>query len=59
MPADSLLDKYADVAVRIGVGLQAGDRLLVRSTTGAVELTRRVVEKAAGVQTSSSDSLGF
>ena len=46
MPADELLDKYADVAVRIGVGLQAGDRLLVRSSTEAVELTRRVVDKA-------------
>ena len=46
MPSEELLDKYADVAVQVGIGLQAGDRLLIRSSTDAVELTRRVVDKA-------------
>ena len=46
MPSEEQLDKYADVAVRVGIGLQAGDRLLVRSSTDAVDLTRRVVDQA-------------
>lgn len=46
LPSEALLDKYADVAVKVGIGLQAGDRLLIRSSTDAVDLTRRVADRA-------------
>lgn len=46
MPDPALLEKYADVAVQIGLGLGEGDRLLVRSSTDAVGLTRLIVERA-------------
>lgn len=40
------LDRYADLAVRVGVGVQPGQRLIVRASVEAVDLARRVV--AAG-----------
>ena len=40
------LDRYADLAVRIGVGLQPGQRLLLRAPVEAAPLARQVVEKA-------------
>jgi aminopeptidase len=46
MPSSELLAKYADVAIRIGVGLEPGDRLLVHSSVDALEFTRTVVEQA-------------
>lgn len=46
MPSEELLEKYAEVAIKVGVGLQEGDRLLIRSSVEAIDLTRRVVEKA-------------
>lgn len=46
MPTDELLTKYADVAVRVGIGLDPGDRLLVRSSVAALDLTRLIVERA-------------
>ena len=41
-----MLDRYAEVAVKVGVGIEPGDRLLVRSSVEVPELTRRVVEQA-------------
>jgi aminopeptidase len=46
MPPTDLLAKYADVAIRVGIGLEPGDRLLVHSSTAAVEFTRTIVEQA-------------
>lgn len=46
MPDETMLDRYAEVAVRVGIGLQQGDRLMIRSSIDALDLTRRVVEKA-------------
>lgn len=46
MPSSDLLAKYADVAIRIGIGLAPGDRLLINSSVDAVELTRILVEQA-------------
>jgi aminopeptidase len=46
MPSEDLLAKYADVAVRVGIGLEEGDRLLIRSSVEALDLTRLIVEQA-------------
>lgn len=46
MPSSELLAKYADVAIRIGIGLTPGDRLLINSSVDAVEFTRTLVEQA-------------
>jgi aminopeptidase len=40
------LDNYAELAVRMGAGLQAGQRLLIRAPIEAAELTRLTVESA-------------
>ena len=40
------LDNYAELAVRTGIGLQTGQRLLVRSPVETADLARRIVEKA-------------
>ncbi|HET8985238.1 MAG TPA: aminopeptidase, partial [Trueperaceae bacterium] len=40
------LDKYADLLVRVGVNVQPGQKLIVRTSTAAVALTRKVVELA-------------
>jgi aminopeptidase len=40
------LERYADVAVRIGVGLQKGQRLVVRSSVEAAPFARLVVAAA-------------
>ncbi len=46
MPSSELLAKYADVAIRIGIGLAPGDRLLINSSVDAVKFTRILVEQA-------------
>lgn len=46
MPSQELLAKYAEVAVRVGIGLSEGDRLLVRSSVEAIDLTRLIVDVA-------------
>jgi aminopeptidase len=46
MPSTDLLSKYADVAVRVGVGLEPGQRLLITSSIAAVEFTRHLVDAA-------------
>lgn len=40
------LDAYAELLVKVGVNVQPGQKLIVRSSTAAVDLTRRVVELA-------------
>jgi aminopeptidase len=40
------LDRYAELTVKVGLGLQAGQKLLVRAPIEGAPLTRRVVEKA-------------
>ncbi len=46
MPSSELLAKYADVAIRVGIGLSPGDRLLISSPIAAAEFTRVLVEQA-------------
>ena len=46
MPSSDLLSKYAEVAVRVGVGLEPGQRLLIRSSVEVVEFTRHLVDAA-------------
>ena len=46
MPPAEILGKYADVAIRIGVGLKPGDRLLINSSIEALEFTRILVDRA-------------
>lgn len=41
-----MLEKYAEVAVEVGMGLKPGDRLLIRSSVEAIDLTRLIVETA-------------
>lgn len=41
-----MLAKYAEVAIKVGVGLEQGDRLLIKSSVEAVPLTRVLVEQA-------------
>ncbi len=43
---DEKLEKYADLTVRIGVGLQPGQRLLLRAPIETAPLARLIVEKA-------------
>jgi aminopeptidase len=40
------LDTYAELLVRVGVNVQPGQKLIVRTSTAAVALTRKVVELA-------------
>ncbi len=40
------MSRYADVVIRIGIGLKDGDRLLIHSSIDAVDFTRIVVETA-------------
>ena len=46
MPSTDLLSKYAEVAVRVGVGLEPGQRLSIRSSVEAIEFTRHLVDAA-------------
>jgi aminopeptidase len=43
---DRRLDRYADLLLRVGVNLQPGQKLIFRTSTEAIELTRLVVAKA-------------
>lgn len=40
------LDRYADLLLKVGVNLQPGQKLILRTSTDAKELSRLVVEKA-------------
>jgi aminopeptidase len=46
VPSAQELAKYAEVAIRIGVGLKPGDRLLISSSIEALEFTRILVDRA-------------
>lgn len=48
LPAAELLSKYAEIAIRVGVNLAPGDRLLIHSSTEAIDFTRILVERAYG-----------
>lgn len=43
---ESRLDAYAELLVKVGVNLQPGQKLLIRTSTTALALTRKVVEVA-------------
>jgi len=46
LPFDAKLDRLAEVAVRIGAGLQPGQELVVTAPIDAVPLVRRITEQA-------------
>ena len=46
MPPEEQLTNYADVAIRIGMNLSPGDRVLIDSYVEAAEFTRLLVERA-------------
>ncbi|WP_077617424.1 aminopeptidase [Bacillus sinesaloumensis] len=43
---EQMLDKYADLAVRVGVNIQKGQNLLINAPISAVEYVRKVVKNA-------------
>jgi aminopeptidase len=43
---ETMLDSYAELAVKVGVGLKPGQRLLIRASIECTDLTRRVVDHA-------------
>lgn len=43
---DDLLDRYADLALHVGVGLRPGQRVLLRTDIAAAPLARRIVAAA-------------
>ncbi|RFB18094.1 aminopeptidase [Bacillus sp. HNG] len=43
---EQMLEKYADLAVRVGVNVQKGQNLLINAPISAVEYVRKVVKKA-------------
>lgn len=43
---DTLLEKYAELVVKVGVNIQPGQVLIVQSPLETVEFTRRIVAKA-------------
>jgi aminopeptidase len=43
---DEKLDQLAEVAVRVGLGLKAGQELLMTASLDAVPLARRITEQA-------------
>ncbi len=57
VPSAEFLNRYADVAVRVGIGLEEGDRLLVSSSLAAIDFTRMVVKKAYEAGASNVDVL--
>ena len=42
----ALIDKYAQLAIKIGVNIQPGQKLLVRSPLNAADFTRKIVKEA-------------
>jgi leucyl aminopeptidase (aminopeptidase T) len=46
MPDRNQLARYADGATRVGIGLAAGDRLMIVSSIDATAFTRVLVEQA-------------
>ena len=52
---DQRLGRYGELAVRVGVNLQPGQRLVIRSPVEAASLTRRIAEQAYKVGASFVD----
>jgi len=46
LPFEEKLDRLAQVAVHIGLGLQAGQELFLTAPTDALPLVRRITEHA-------------
>ena len=46
MPSDDQLTKYADVAIKVGMNVAPGDRILIGSYVDAADFTRLLVERA-------------
>ncbi len=46
MPSDVMLDRYAQVAIDVGLGIRPGDRLLIGSPLGTADFVRRLAEAA-------------
>lgn len=46
MPKQSLLEKYAQLAVATGANVQKGQRVVLRTSTEAIELTREIAKQA-------------
>lgn len=59
MPSEELLHKYADVAVRVGLGVEPGDRVVVSSPVQLPEFTAMLVEHAYDAGADSVDVLWF
>lgn len=43
---NTLLQRYADLTVRVGLNLQPGQRLLIRAPVEAVQLVRLITDRA-------------
>ena len=43
---ESMLDSYAELAIKVGVGLKPGQRLMIRASLESADLARRAVEHA-------------
>lgn len=59
MPSEELLRKYADVAVRIGIGVEKGDRVVMHVPVQLAEFARILVETAYESGADSVDVLWF
>jgi aminopeptidase len=46
LPFEEKLDRFAQVAVRVGLNLQAGQELLISASTDMMPLVRRITEYA-------------
>ena len=46
MPNPLLIEKYAELAVKVGVNVQKDQVVVIRTTTEAVELTREIAKQA-------------
>jgi leucyl aminopeptidase (aminopeptidase T) len=57
LPALELLEKYADVAMGVGLGVERGDRVVVSSPVQLPEFTRILVATAYGMGAESVDVL--
>lgn len=46
MPSAELLERYAEVAIGVGINVEPGDRVVISSPIQLPEFTRIMVEKA-------------
>lgn len=59
MPSEEMLTKYAEVAVRIGIGVEKGDRVLIHSPVQLPDFTALLVETAYDAGAVSVDVVWF